>query len=55
LQFALCSFLPHFVQFIRLDIAATLFISTLYNLNVSFADETDNYFYLAGQNKIEAI
>ena len=42
--------LAHFVQIIRLDSFVTRCVSVFYNLNVSFADETDNYFYLAGQN-----
>ena len=44
----LLQFLPHFVQIIRLDFFVIYSISELYNLNVSFGDETDNSFYLAG-------
>jgi len=43
-------FLPHFVQIIRLDSFVTRSVSTFYNLNVSFGDETDNSSYLAPLN-----
>jgi len=44
--------LAHFVQIIRLDSFVTRSVSTFYNLNVSFADETDNSSYLAGQKDL---
>jgi hypothetical protein len=50
LAFRVLHFLPQVVQIIRLAAAVITCLSTLCNLNVSFAGETDKYVYLAQQN-----
>ena len=41
------------VAIIRLAAGITIYISTRYNLNVSFCDETDNYAYLADKSMLQ--
>jgi len=47
LAFCVLPFLAQLVPIIRLETAIITCFSTLYNLNVSFASETDKYSYLA--------